>query len=76
LDGANTLISKIQSKLDDARQKQGCIGGSKLRWMLFLPQSKMCSRFMQVCSDRPISLGFDESGNVTDPTQHFNRPGF
>ena len=70
LDGANTLISKIQSKLDDAKGKGKDVSAVQTALDSF---SAAVKNVQPIYTDLQTVIqshsGFDASGNVTDPTQ-------
>ena len=72
LDGANTLISKVQSKLDDAKAKGKDVSAVQTALDAF---SAALKNVQPTYSDMQTIIqshsGFDASGTVTDPTQAF-----
>ena len=72
LDNANTAISKIQTKLDDAKAKGKDVSSVQTALDAF---SAAVKNVQPIYADLQTIIqshaGFDASGNVTDPTQAF-----
>ena len=70
LDRANTLISKIQSKLDDAKAKGADVSSVQTALDAFSTAVKNVQPiYAEIQAIIQTHAGFDASGNVTDPTQ-------
>lgn len=70
LDGANTLISKLQSKLDDAKAKGKDVTAVQTALDAFSAAVKNVQPiYASLQTIVQSHSGFDVSGNVTDPTQ-------
>ena len=70
LDGANSLISKIQTKLDDAKSKGKDVSSVQTALDAFSAAVKNVQPiYMDLQTIIQSHSGFDASGNETDPTE-------